>query len=375
MSTTAESQAKTLAAQNKGWYRFVAVVLLLHIPLFVYPILRLCNWLDAGPLVTALIFIPLVSSQVVSRVYLRDSRSAVVNFIRRGFDLWLGISPVLLALLLVAELYVLVFNPDRATVAWLVLGTAAAFTLAGFVTALYPVIRRIRLTSHKLRKPLKLVQLTDVHIGSRSARFLQQVVRRVNELEPDYVCITGDFIDARGVTLEELHSLTTIKVPIYFCIGNHEKYEDLDDIVARLRQLGIRVLRNTSEFIGDSLFGALQFIGIDDMDDALQVARQLATIDVHPRAYSVLLYHRPRGLGAAANKGIDLMLSGHTHNGQIVPFNLAVKRVFPRIQGLYQKGGTRLYVSTGTGTWGPIMRLGTRSEITLFELSPAGSEG
>ena len=115
----------------------------------------------------------------------------------------------------------------------------------------------------------------------------------------------------------------------------------------------------------------VQFIGIDDMDDAMQVSRQIARIPVATEPYVILLYHRPRGLQAAADAGVDLMLSGHTHNGQIVPFNFVVKRVFEQIRGLYYHGQTTLYVSTGTGTWGPIMRLGTRSEITLIEVFPA----
>jgi predicted MPP superfamily phosphohydrolase len=115
----------------------------------------------------------------------------------------------------------------------------------------------------------------------------------------------------------------------------------------------------------------VQFIGIDDMDDAMQVSRQLARINVESEPYVILLYHRPRGLEAAAEAGVDLMLSGHTHNGQIVPFNLIVKRVFEQMRGLYYYAQATLYVSSGTGTWGPIMRLGTRSEITLIEVLPA----
>jgi predicted MPP superfamily phosphohydrolase len=361
-------------SQARGWSQFIIIALALHIPLFIYPVLRLSAWLDLGVWLTTLVFIPLVSSQVVSRVYLRNSSSEISRFLRRSFDLWLGISPVLLGLLLIAEIYLLVFEAERQLVALVVIGLGLIAGTAGFITAQYPVVRRVPLSSGKLsngvsptknrHEPVRLVQITDVHIGSRSRRFLEQVVRRVNSLQPDYVCITGDFIDSRGVTIQELESLRSIRVPIYYCIGNHEKYEDLDDIVARLQQLGVNVLRNATQ-----LDGQFQFIGIDDMDDALQVSRQISNINVRSDLYVVLLYHRPRGLDAAANAGVDLMISGHTHNGQIVPFNFAVKWVFPKIKGLYQRGATSLYVSSGTGTWGPIMRIGTRSEITLFELS------
>ena len=100
----------------------------------------------------------------------------------------------------------------------------------------------------------------------------------------------------------------------------------------------------------------------------MQVQRQLKKIDIEPVGFSLLLYHRPRGLESAAEAGVDLMISGHTHNGQIMPFNLAVRKVFDKVKGMYRHGKTRLYVSQGTGTWGPVMRVGTLSEITLFEI-------
>jgi predicted MPP superfamily phosphohydrolase len=162
-----------------------------------------------------------------------------------------------------------------------------------------------------------------------------------------------------------LAALTRCPVPIYFSIGNHERYEDLDEIIARLTRLGVHVLRTAT-----LQHGEVQLIGIDDRDHPLQVQYELAKVDVDQSSFVLLLYHRPRGLRAAAAAGVDLMISGHTHNGQIVPFNLVVARVFEKTVGLFREGATQLYVSPGTGTWGPIMRLGSRGEITLFEIAP-----
>jgi predicted MPP superfamily phosphohydrolase len=162
-----------------------------------------------------------------------------------------------------------------------------------------------------------------------------------------------------------LSALRSCRVPIYFSIGNHERYEDLDAILQRLNRLGVSVLRSRT-----TTHGEVQLIGIDDADSPLQVQRELATLDIDPKRFVLLLYHRPRGLRAAAKAGVDLMISGHTHNGQIVPFNLVVGRVFEKTVGLFQEGLTRLYVSPGTGTWGPVMRLGSRGEVTLFEIRP-----
>ena len=216
--------------------------------------------------------------------------------------------------------------------------------------------------------PLRFVQITDVHIGSRSAAFLERVMQKVNGLDSQFLCITGDFIDAPGIGEEKLSALRSCPVPIYFCIGNHERYEDLDDILGRLQRLGVTVLRTAT-----STQGAVQLIGIDDSENPSQVEREIARLEIDPQRFVLLLYHRPRGLAAAAAAGVDLMISGHTHNGQIVPFNLVVKNVFEQIVGLFTHGDTKLYVSPGTGTWGPVMRLGSRGELTLFEVLPAGA--
>ena len=214
-------------------------------------------------------------------------------------------------------------------------------------------------------QPLRFAQITDVHIGSRSEAFLARVMVQVNALDIEFLCITGDFIDAPNVGEDRLQALADSAHPIYFSIGNHERYEDLDDILARLGRLGVAVLRTQV-----AEHGPVQVIGIDDAENPNQVRDGLARLSLDPDRYALLMYHRPRGLEDAAAAGVDLMISGHTHNGQIVPFNLVVGRVFERVVGLFREGETYLYVSPGTGTWGPIMRLGSRGEVTLFEITP-----
>ncbi len=362
--STTETPARTIVTRARGWSRFLLVVLALHIPLFFYPILRLCGWLALPLWLTVLVFVPLASSQIVSRLYLRHNRSRWARWTRLTSDFWLGISPLVLIVLLFFELPVLagLVTPETAALSIISIGLLCG--MFGLIVAMVPVVKKIEFSSPKLKSPVRFVQITDVHIGSRSHLFLEKIVRKINRLEPDFVCITGDFIDAAGVPELELKSLTSIAGPVYFSIGNHEKYEDLDEILKRLQNLGVVSLRNDQVLFRDDI----QIIGIDDMDDAMQVKRQLQNINVNNNAFVVLMYHRPRGLEAAAEAGIDLMLSGHTHNGQIFPFNLVVGRVFDRVKGMYQHGKTRLYVSQGTGTWGPVMRFGTQSEITLFEI-------
>lgn len=365
MSSTVETPVRTISSRARGWSRFLAGALIMHVPLFAYPVLRLCAWLDLNWWLTTLIFIPIFFSQIFSRVYLRRNQSRWAVWLRRVADSWLGISPLLVCLLLLFEIAVLFAGMDERSAAGWVIGISSGLALFGVLNALVPSVRKIRLNSHKLDRPLRFVQLTDVHIGSRSVAFLERVINRVNQLQPDFVCITGDFIDASRVTETQLRSLKSVVGPIYFSIGNHEKYEELPVIEEMLKNLGVEVLRNRTVHAD-----GVQFIGIDDMDDALQVERELSKMHVDSDRYSILLYHRPRGLEAAAAAGVDLMLSGHTHGGQIIPFNLVVNRVFEYSRGLHRIGNSQLYVSTGTGTWGPVMRLGTRSEITLFEVEP-----
>jgi len=347
-----------------GMRVFITIFLAVHIPLFVYPVLRLCDWLELSPMVTALLLIPIASSQVVSRWLLRDVKQPLARGLRHAADFVLGLSPILLMTLLVFELAVLLGLVDVWSAAVTVLGISMLVSIPGVLFAFIPVIKKVTFESSPLTGPLRFVQITDVHIGSRSKAFLDQVIRKVKALQPEFLCITGDFIDARDVTEEELAVLRTLECPIYFTIGNHERYEDLDGILTRMSALGVRTLRTDAIHHREDV----QVLGIDDRDDAHQVEQELVKIEVDRQVFSILLYHRPHGLEAAEASGIDLMISGHTHNGQIFPFNLVVNRVFDRVAGMYQLGKARLYVSQGTGTWGPAMRVGTRSEITLFEI-------
>ena len=350
--------------------RFLLAALLLHIPLFAYPVLRLCGWLGLGAWPTAAIFLPLFFSQVVARLYLRHANSGLLFWLRRGADLWLGISPLLFCLLVAAELPVAMGWLGARTAAWGLILLALALMAFSMVNAYSPSVVRVRLDSDKLVSTLRFAQITDVHIGSRSARFLERVIRKVNGLDAEFLCITGDFIDMPGVGDRHLSALRDCRLPVYFSVGNHERYEDLEGIIERLEAFGVTCLRSRAV-----IHGAVQLIGIDDSERPTQVERELTTIDIDPDRFVLLLYHRPRGLTAAAAAGVDLMISGHTHNGQVIPFNLVVNRVFERSVGLFHQGRARLYVSQGTGTWGPVMRLGSRGEITLFEIepSPAGT--
>lgn len=350
---------------RKGLSVFMTVALALHLPLFAYPVLRLSYWFELSLPGTIAIFIPIFFSQIFARRTLRNKEGKHIFFLRNSADFLLGLFFVILMVLLMFEILVAVFSLPSFFAAQAVLAVSGLIVSYGVILAFNPKIVTIALGSKKLSRPVRFVQITDVHIGSRSVRFLETLMARIETLDVDFLCITGDFIDQPGISAEQLGSLGRYKKPIYYCIGNHERYEDLEPILGRLRSHGVNVLRNTSVITEQ-----IQFMGIDDMEDRNQVANQLKNIDVSQDHYSILLYHRPNGLEACHEHGVDLMLSGHTHGGQIMPFNLLVRRVFEHTKGLHVHGRSRLYVSEGTGTWGPVVRLGTRSEITLFEIQP-----
>ena len=211
---------------------------------------------------------------------------------------------------------------------------------------------------------MRLVQLSDIHVGSVGAGFLKRVVEKTNALGADAVLITGDLMDPRGsFELDGFSVLNEIKAPVFFVTGNHERYADLDRVGELLKKTKMRWLRNESvELEG------LQIIGIDDGESKDQVAKRLDGIDFEPEKFSVLMYHRPDGFEAAAERGVGLMLAGHTHNGQIFPFNFVVRLYFKRLKGLFKHKGSYLYVCPGTGTWGPRMQLASAREIVLINL-------
>jgi predicted MPP superfamily phosphohydrolase len=157
--------------------------------------------------------------------------------------------------------------------------------------------------------------------------------------------------------------------------GNHEYYSGLREWLPELQRLGIRVLRNEHVPIDAEKGGGWDLAGIEDWngrsiepDGGPDLGRALAGHD--PARPAILLSHQPRAIFSAAQAGVGLVLSGHTHGGQIWPFSYLVRLQQPFLEGLHRVGGTQLYVSPGTGYWGPPMRLGTRAEITRITLVP-----
>ncbi|MCU0682445.1 MAG: metallophosphoesterase [Polyangiaceae bacterium] len=311
---------------------------------------------------------------------------------------WLGLSFLLLVATLGADLLRALLallhaspGPDaparRLALARLLAGVTAGLGLTGATFGVASALGAVRID--RLRVPLgrlpaalagtRVVQISDVHIGPTIGRdFLERVVAQINALEPDLVAITGDLVDGPVAKLREhVAPLGAIKARygVFFVTGNHEYYSGVTDWLRELTSLGIRVLRNEHVSVGGE-GASFDLAGVDDWTSARHepthghdLRRALAGRD--PRRELLLLAHQPKSAAEAAELGVGLQLSGHTHGGQIFPWNFLVRLQQPFVAGLYRLRDTWIYVNRGTGYWGPPMRVGSPSEITCLELYPS----
>jgi predicted MPP superfamily phosphohydrolase len=226
---------------------------------------------------------------------------------------------------------------------------------------------------------LKIVQITDIHIGPTLGReFLERVVNQVNSLGPDIVAITGDLVDgdtrSLGAEVAPIARLQS-RLGTFFVTGNHEYYHGPKAWEAEVARNGITVLHNEHRVLSR---GGSQLViaGVTDHDggrfDPAHAPRpDLAFAGAPTGVPRILLAHQPRTAGLASHCDVTLQLSGHTHGGQMFPFMYFVRLQQPVIRGLHTIAGVPVYTSQGTGYWGPPFRIGTSPEITEITLSSA----
>lgn len=246
-----------------------------------------------------------------------------------------------------------------------------------------PKVERLSMELEKLSAPLKIVQLSDVHIGGlMDEERVAKIVFLVNQTQPDIIAITGDLVDTSLANAESSLALLKAlraKYGVYYVLGNHEYIHDVQDMLEYLPSLGIQVLLNENLPIGTppliNLAGSADLMG--DRLGFLRPDFEKTLANLNPNLPTILLTHQPKVINILPKSLLakaDLLLTGHTHGGQIFPISLAVLLQQPYLKGLHQtKTGGYVYVSEGTGFWGPPMRALSDSEITLFELLPPAS--
>jgi predicted MPP superfamily phosphohydrolase len=223
-----------------------------------------------------------------------------------------------------------------------------------------------------------IVQLSDLHIGNTIGReFVAECVERINALKPDIVVITGDLVDRKIENAkEDLAPLKDLKTTYgtYFILGNHEYYHGAQEIADYMPQLNIKALLNESVTISDGI-KALNIVGINDLQsirfDILPIDTYKAFENINIAVPTILLSHQPKSIELVEDRQYDLMISGHTHGGQIFPFGFLVMLQQPFLAGLHAITATKqIFVSRGTGYWGPPVRVLAPSEISVLTLKP-----
>ena len=232
----------------------------------------------------------------------------------------------------------------------------------GYVNSKKLKIKKLSIESKLISKNIKFIFISDIHIGSNDPSSLKKLVSKINELDFNFLIIGGDLIDSSAFKIFDLYEFKKINKPIFFVTGNHEYYiqnykKHLDD----LYKVGIKTINNESIEFDD-----INLIGLSDNisnESKIEYLEKLSKKNL----FNLLIVHKPSIWKKASNKA-NLMLSGHTHNGQIFPFNFIVKLQFPQNYGLYKNNDNHLYVSSGSATWGPKIRIGSNNEIIYIEL-------
>ena len=236
-------------------------------------------------------------------------------------------------------------------------------TIISLLMANFIKLKKINIKSNKISKNYNFFLITDIHLGTNSINHLNKILKKIDKYKYDFILIGGDLLDSSNFDLNKLTVLKKIKKPIYFVTGNHEFYIFYyQNKINNLQKFNIKVLNNTSNIIDD-----LNIIGIDDNIDNNNKISNINKL-INKSKYNLSLVHKP-SIWDNVKQNIDLMLCGHTHNGQIFPFNFFVRLQFKYKYGLYNSNFSNLYVSSGSGCWGPRMRLGTFNEIVYFNLN------
>jgi predicted MPP superfamily phosphohydrolase len=321
---------------------------------------------------TALLSVSLVATSFLAFRY----SNLLVRCLYTGAASWLGIFYFLiLAAILAWILYGLAklfhFPSDRKILIEILIGMAFAASLYGFINAAAIRITRINVQLPGLASSWKgktAVWVSDTHLGQvRNFGFAQKIAAMVQDLHPDIIFVGGDLYDGEAVDGDKvIEPLSRLSAPYgtYFITGNHEEFYDNAKYLQAVRRAGMRVLYNEKvELEG------LQIIGVDYGETRREEAFRsiLKKVGIDRLKPSILLKHAPLHLQAARDHGVTLQLSGHTHHGQVFLFRFITSRVYQGYDyGLKRFGDLLVYTSSGTGTWGPPMRVDTNPEIVVI---------
>lgn len=333
------------------------------------------------------IFRTIAASFIVGSILERTLSSAVGEWIYRIGSFWLAMMLYLTIAVVLIDLvrmlnYFFHFLPAFSQIlkfrlGLIVLSIVSLIVIAGHINALWINVKEIPLTIHKKvtgSPEVKILMASDIHLGALiGERREKRLLEIVQEQKPDLVLLCGDLVDGEiaPVLRKNLgRHIQEIDTPlgVYAILGNHEYIGGIDKTLPYLKSINIKVLIDETVTLTDGI----QLVGRNDRASGRDVgapkplAELLAGLD--PTKPVIVMNHQPFNLQEAADANVDLHLSGHTHNGQLWPFNYLTEAIFELSWGYLKKGNTNFYVSSGYGTWGPSVRTGNRPEVVIFKL-------
>jgi predicted MPP superfamily phosphohydrolase len=366
---------------------FVLVVTALLAAAYAYPAARLAS----GPWERAALAIPFLLIWIVPALYWTRERDGEESWLDQAAHAasYLSMAWVsfILVLTLVRDLLLMVTAAPalegahnvvaEAGVPAVLVAALVAVALGAIVALRGPGVEEVEVRVPGLHPDLegfRIVQISDLHAGRSIRRgYVERVVERARRLAPDLVALTGDMVDG---TVERLAPHVAPLAALaeggraFFVLGNHDCYSGAAAWIAHWRRMGVCVLLNEHTAVRKG--GASLVVG-GVVDPAYRAMRpEISLADAPGADFRLLLAHNPKLAPLGARAGFDLQLSGHTHAGQFFPWTLAVRLVHaPHVAGLSMEGRMWVYVSAGTGTWGPPVRIGTSPEVTLVKLKRA----
>jgi len=381
-----------------GFALFLLVFLSLYSGLHLYALLkvRAALALGTGMYVGILIFmIIMVLCPIIVRVLERFGLESIARLLAQVGYIWMGFLFLFVSASLtldICRLLVLVgglvLKPSFSGTAdpfryafWVALVVSGGISVYGYLAALDIQTTRLTLKSPKIPAEigkLRIAQISDVHLGLIvGERRLKRILARVKATEPDILVSTGDLVDGQPdniTSLAELFRNTRARYGAFAVTGNHEYYAGLKRSLDFTQKAGFKLLRGE----GVTVAGVINIAGVDDPTENRfghgGALSEKALLSRMPQdKFTLFLKHRP-SIDEEAMAFFDLQLSGHVHKGQIFPFSLVTKLVHPRYAGLYQVArNAYLYVSRGSGTWGPPIRFLASPEVAIIELVHEGN--
>jgi predicted MPP superfamily phosphohydrolase len=308
---------------------------------------------------------------------LRHSRMSASSWAHFFFEYstgWLVFTLYMVLLLLCCDLFRLFCHAFQHGFVC-ALALTACLLVYGFLHYRQPSTQVIHLTVDKplagAGNTLRVVAVSDLHLGMGTARGqLEKYIRMINDQQPDIILIGGDLIDhsitpVRERRMAQILSQLHAKSGIYMVPGNHEYISGLEECTSYLRETPIHFLRDSAVRLPNGLW----IIGRDDYSNRLRKPLPQLTGDLDAVTPLIVLDHQPVELAQAVEAGADLLFCGHTHNGQVWPMNRLTGHLFEIAYGYEKRGNTNIYVSSGLALWGPPFRIGSRSEMVVFNLS------